>query len=73
MLPVLITGESGVGKRALARVLHEASERKDARFVQLNCVASWGTPLTAEENYEAQEDSSTPALGASWHHLSAPC
>lgn len=38
-LPVLITGESGVGKGALARVLHETSDRHAAKFVQLNCAA----------------------------------
>jgi len=38
-LPVLLTGESGVGKGALAKALHEASPRKGAPFVQLNCAA----------------------------------
>jgi DNA-binding NtrC family response regulator len=38
-LPVLITGESGVGKGALARVLHEVSDRREGKFVQLNCAA----------------------------------
>ena len=38
-LPVLITGESGVGKGALARVLHETSDRRAGKFVQLNCAA----------------------------------
>jgi DNA-binding NtrC family response regulator len=38
-LPVLITGESGVGKGALAKYVHEASERAGAKFVQLNCAA----------------------------------
>lgn len=38
-LPVLVTGESGVGKGALARFVHEASDRRDAKFVQLNCAA----------------------------------
>lgn len=38
-LPVLITGESGVGKGALARFLHAGSSNADGRFVQLNCAA----------------------------------
>ncbi len=38
-LPVLLTGESGVGKGALARVLHASSDRKAGPFVQLNCAA----------------------------------
>jgi DNA-binding NtrC family response regulator len=38
-LPVLITGESGVGKGALARFVHDQSERKAGKLVQLNCAA----------------------------------
>lgn len=38
-LPVLIAGESGVGKTALARFIHEASPRKQKPFLELNCAA----------------------------------
>ncbi len=38
-LPVLVTGESGVGKGALARFLHASSAQAEGRFVQLNCAA----------------------------------
>lgn len=38
-LPVLITGESGVGKGAIARLIHDSSERRTAQFIQLNCAA----------------------------------
>jgi two-component system, NtrC family, response regulator HydG len=37
--PALITGESGVGKGALARMLHEQSPRRAAPLVQVNCAA----------------------------------
>ncbi|MBX3160588.1 MAG: sigma-54-dependent Fis family transcriptional regulator [Deltaproteobacteria bacterium] len=36
---VLIGGESGVGKGALARWIHERSARRDAALVELNCAA----------------------------------
>jgi two-component system response regulator AtoC len=36
---VLVQGESGVGKEVIARTLHELSDRRDARFVKVNCAA----------------------------------
>jgi two-component system NtrC family response regulator len=36
---VLFLGESGTGKEVLARGLHEASSRRDQRFVAINCAA----------------------------------
>lgn len=40
-LPVLLLGESGVGKSAFARMIHESSGTKRAKgpFVELNCAA----------------------------------
>lgn len=36
-MPVLITGESGVGKEVVAQILHYWSEREQSNFIPLNC------------------------------------
>jgi two-component system response regulator AtoC len=38
-LPVLITGEVGVGKEAIAREIHRLSARTDAALLEVNCSA----------------------------------
>ncbi len=38
-IPILITGESGVGKEVIARAIQGASERSDRPFVTVNCGA----------------------------------
>ncbi len=38
-IPVLIDGESGVGKELVARAIHGASERRDGPFLAVNCGA----------------------------------
>jgi len=38
-VPLLITGESGVGKDVVARRIHQQSPRSDNAFVKINCAA----------------------------------
>src|SRR5205814_4267480 len=37
--PILITGESGVGKEVMARHAHLYSDRRERPFIKVNCAA----------------------------------
>ena len=39
LVPVLVEGESGVGKELVARAMHAAGPRRSAAFVAVNCAA----------------------------------
>jgi transcriptional regulator with GAF, ATPase, and Fis domain len=47
-LGVLILGETGVGKEVVAHALHRASDRRDRRFLTLNCAALAASLLESE-------------------------
>jgi two-component system response regulator AtoC len=47
-IPILLTGEGGTGKEAVARWIHANSEHSDGEFVKVNCAAIPGTLLESE-------------------------
>jgi two-component system, NtrC family, response regulator AtoC len=47
-LPILISGESGVGKELIASTIHEVSKRCDGPFIPINCGAIPDTMLESE-------------------------
>ena len=53
-MTVLITGELGVGKGMVARLIHEHGIRKNAPFIKVNCGAIPNNVIEAELfGYEA--------------------
>jgi transcriptional regulator of acetoin/glycerol metabolism len=64
-VPVLITGETGVGKEVLVKALHQATQRKEQALVAVNCAA---IPLELVESelfgYEAGAFTGARAQGS---------
>jgi DNA-binding NtrC family response regulator len=66
-VPVLVNGESGVGKELVARALHELGRRKNGPFVTVDC-ASLSPTLIASELFGHEKGSFT---GADRRHIGA--
>lgn len=47
-IPLVFTGESGVGKSMIAKLVHRLSERRNGPFIDLNCGAIAGNLLESE-------------------------
>lgn len=58
---VLLTGESGVGKNLLAKVIHFSSPRRDRPFLSLNC-ATFTEDLLASELFGYEKGAFTGAV-----------
>lgn len=60
-VPVLLTGETGVGKGVLARYIHARSPRRDAPFFALNC-AGIAASVAESELFGHEKGAFTGAL-----------
>ena len=60
---VLLTGESGVGKNLIARIIHSTSRRKDRPFLSINC-ATLTEELLASELFGHEKGAFTGAVAA---------
>ncbi len=65
---VIIYGESGAGKEAVARTIHNRSQRSDKPFVALDCGAI-SRELAASELFGHEKGAFTGAIGAKTGHF----
>ncbi|MBN1971308.1 MAG: sigma-54-dependent Fis family transcriptional regulator [Candidatus Delongbacteria bacterium] len=64
LISVLITGESGTGKEVISNLIHQLSNRKDKKFVAINCGAI-PEGLIENELFGHEKGSYTSASGQS--------
>lgn len=69
-VPVLIEGESGTGKELLARAIHNASPRRDAAFIAVNCGAI-SPELMESEFFGHEKGAFTGAINKRIGHFEA--
>ena len=58
-LAVLVTGESGVGKDAIARIIHDNSRRKTGPYLAINCGAIPSGAIATRKGYFEEADGGT--------------
>lgn len=58
--PLIILGETGVGKGVMARYIHQVSGRKNKRFIERNC-SSFGPNLMESEMFGHEKGAFTSA------------
>ena len=55
-ISVLVTGESGVGKESIPKIIHQLSHRKHGKYIAVNCGAiPEGTGLEADDDWQDWE------------------